>query len=59
MKQMSTISARSDEATDLLLCLLHDVNGPVVIVDVVGGVDDRTAANNGGGIAGLIDNVCL
>ena len=58
MKQMSTISARSDEATDLLLCRLHDTDGPVV-ADIVGGVDDRTAANNGGGIAGLIDDVCL
>jgi len=56
---MSTDSARSEEATDLHLCRLNDVNGPVVVVDVVGGVDDRTAAKNGGSIAGLIDDVCL
>ena len=56
IKPISTISARSDEATDHLLCRLHNVNDPV---DVVGGVNDRTAANNGDGISGLIDDVCL
>jgi len=53
---MSTIFASSEDATDLLLCRLHDVDGPV---DVVGSVNDGTAAKNGSGIAGLIDDVCL
>ena len=53
---MSTISAGSDEATYLLFGRLHDVDGPV---DVVGSVNDGTAAKNGSGIAGLIDDVCL
>ena len=49
---MSTISARCDEATDLLFGRFNDVNGPVV-------VRDRPGTENGGDVAVLIDDACL
>jgi len=54
---MSTMPACSDEVTDLLFGRLNDVNSPAITIIVSG--DDRTAANDGGGIFGLIDDASL
>jgi len=51
---MSILLVHSNRVTDMFISGLYDV---IRVVDVVG--DDRTAANDGGGIAGLVDDACL
>jgi len=52
-QRMSRILARFAEATNLFLAGLNDVLNPVVVGH------DRSVAHNGGGIAAVIDDVCL